>query len=88
MKRLKPPPGDMAGWCAVILAIGLSVGWCASIVISATPWTDQISAEGASLLNGLGQVLAGALATYLGAHVAIDRRRRRREEDEDEDEEP
>lgn len=69
MSRRPAPRVDWAGACALIVATGLAVGWASAIVISATPWTDQISGEGAALLNGIGQVLAGALATYLGSTI-------------------
>lgn len=64
---------DAPGIAAVILAAALGVGWCASIVIAALPITDTISETGAALLNGIGQVLAGAVATYLGSTIGVRR---------------
>lgn len=77
----RPNRIDWPGACAVILAVAVGGGWCVSIILTATPWTDQVSAEGAALLNGIGQVLAGALATYLGAQITT-RARHDGEDDE------
>lgn len=57
---------DWPGLAAFILAVGLGVGWAVSLIILATPWTNQINQAESDLLNGIGQVLAGALATFLG----------------------
>jgi hypothetical protein len=56
-----------------VVALGLSLGWAGAILLASTPFTDPITSEGASLLNGIGQVLAGALATYLGSTIRAGR---------------
>lgn len=60
------PPRDWAGLAALVLAVCLGIGWAVAIVIAATPWGPEITPDSAGLLNGIGQVLAGALATFLG----------------------
>jgi hypothetical protein len=64
-----------------VLAVCVGGGWAVAIIVTATPWTEQVSAEQAALLNGIGQVLAGALATYLGAQITT-RARQDGEDDE------
>jgi hypothetical protein len=59
------------GAVALVLACGLALGWGGSILLASTPWTESLTQHGADLLSGLGQVMAGALATYLGAQVGI-----------------
>jgi len=50
------------------------------MILLATPWTNDISPDHTDLLNGLGQVLAGALATFLG--VSVQQRHERQQESE------
>lgn len=57
------------GLAAVILATALGIGWTSAIIIAALPITDPITDTGAGLLTGIGQVLAGAVATYLGSQI-------------------
>lgn len=76
------PTRDWPGMAAFILAASLGVGWAGALLISATPVTDPISKEGADLLSGIGQVLAGALATYLGTRVGEANGLRRKDDSE------
>lgn len=65
------PPWSWPGVVAFVLAVCVGGGWLIGIGLAALEATgpDVLDAELASLLNGLGQVLAGALATYLGYSV-------------------
>lgn len=72
-------PRDYPGIAALVLAVALGTGWGVAIILQATPFTDPITAAGAQLLNGIGQVLAGALAAFLG--VGVGRRAQRDETD-------
>lgn len=63
-----PPGWTPAGVVAVILAACLGIGW-ATAFVAATVADVQISREGLQVLAGLGQTLAGAVATWLGFHV-------------------
>lgn len=59
---------DFAGVCAVILAFGLSVGWCGAIIWAA--WTGRPANDATiQLLSTLGGAMAGAIATYLGSMI-------------------
>jgi hypothetical protein len=58
---------DWPGRVAFVLAAFVAGGWATALVLASTPWTDTISETGANLLATVGGVLAGALATYLGA---------------------
>lgn len=78
---------DWPGWCAVILASGLAIGWAVALILAWSPWTPKnLTPESAQMLNGLGQVMAGAVATYLGATLAT--RPPRRDEVEDDHDRP
>jgi hypothetical protein len=61
-----PEPTDWRGYIAFVLALGLSAGWCTSIILSAGPRTPPIGEETATLLSTLGGAMVGAVATYLG----------------------
>lgn len=65
---------DWAGVCAVILALGLSIGWATAVIIATTPWHGEFSDAAVEHLDSIGQVLAGSLATYLGTRIARDRK--------------
>lgn len=60
---------DWPGLAAFVLAACLGIGWAAAVIIAATPWGPELNDQSANLFNGIGQVLAGALATYLGVRV-------------------
>jgi hypothetical protein len=64
---------DWAGVCAAILSAGLVTGWALALVLASTPWTETLNGPAADLLSGIGQVLAGALATFLGTRATRDR---------------
>jgi pantoate kinase len=63
-----------AGWCAIILAIALGGGFVFGLVTLSLPYTTGTHDADAQLLNGLGQVLAGAVATFLGSQIPSVRR--------------
>jgi hypothetical protein len=52
-----------------VVALFVSLGWAASMVAAALD--DNVSEAGIQLLTGLGGVLAGAVAGYLGAGAAF-----------------
>lgn len=58
-----------AGTAAVILATFLGGGWAVCLVIGSLPMTPEQNHDTATLLNGIGQVLAGAIATFLGSQI-------------------
>jgi hypothetical protein len=58
-----------AGATAFVVALFLSIGWAAAMVAAALD--DSVSDAGIQLLSGLGGVLAGAVAGYLGAGAAL-----------------
>lgn len=63
------PPWSWQGITALVLGTCLGVGWLLGITLAALEASDRITgldSDLASLLNGIGQVLAGALGTYLG----------------------
>jgi hypothetical protein len=60
---------DWPGAAALVLAAALGIGWAGGVIIAATPWGPELNEQSANLFNGIGQVLAGALATYLGVRV-------------------
>lgn len=60
-------PWNWQGAAALVLAVSIGFGWLAGIVLAALyAGTAGLDPELSSLLNGIGQVLAGALGTYLG----------------------
>lgn len=69
---------DYAGMAALVLATCLGLGWALAMLLAASPWTDTISQPGVELLSGIGQVLAGAVAAFLGVSVG---RRAERQDD-------
>jgi len=80
---VKLPGGTSHGWAgatAFVVATFLSAGWAAAMVAAALD--DDVSAGGIQLLSGLGGVLAGAVAGYLGAGAAVLWRRRDEHDDE------
>ncbi len=68
MHRRRTPWGA-AGVAVVILAAALGIGWLLGLVIALLPATGPNSGEQIQLLNGVGQVLSGALAAYLGSTI-------------------
>jgi membrane associated rhomboid family serine protease len=69
---------DWHGPVALVLALGLSLGWASALIIAALPVTNTISDQGANLLATVGGLMGGAVAAYLGARSAehtADRRR-------------
>lgn len=78
-------PHDLAGTCATILAAGLAVGWCAALILAWSPWTPKdLTPESSQMLNGLGQVMAGAVATYLGSTIGSSNSGSSRDDDREE----
>lgn len=75
---------DWPGIIALVLAIGLAVGFAGGLIFEASPWTNsRISDESAALLSTLGGAMAGAVATYLGVGRRDQARREEHEEHED-----
>jgi hypothetical protein len=72
-----PSGRDYAGVAAVILAVGLVIGWSGALVLTMSPFTHPITDGELQLLGGIGQVLAGSLATFLGARITASVRRER-----------
>lgn len=66
------PPWSWPGVVAVVIAASLGAGWCGALIISAAI-PEPVSQDGLSLLDGLGQTLAGALAAYLGYQIGTAR---------------
>ena len=60
---------NWAGATAFVVALCLSAGWAVAMVAAALD--DNVSEAGIQLLTGLGGVLAGAVAGYLGAGAAL-----------------
>jgi hypothetical protein len=58
-----------AGTAAIILATFLGGGWAICLVLGSLPSTPEQNHDTATLLNGIGQVLAGAIATFLGSQI-------------------
>jgi hypothetical protein len=67
--RLPTTLTNWAGATAFVVALFLSIGWAVSMVAAALD--DDVSAQGIQLLGGLGGVLAGGVAGYLGAAAAL-----------------
>lgn len=57
------------GAVALVISVFVAGGWCAALVLSASPLTDTISEQGANLLSTVGGVLAGGVVTYLGSQI-------------------
>lgn len=56
---------DWAGLCALVLSLGLAIGWVAGIIILA--WHGRSLGEtGGSVASTLGGAIVGAIASYLG----------------------
>ena len=68
-----PRGRDWAGAVAFVVALFVSAGWACAMVAAALD--DDVSAAGIQLLSGLGGVLAGSVAGYLGASAVWFRRR-------------
>lgn len=74
--------GDRWSWhgiTALVLAVCVGGGWLLAVLLAALAavgLAGPLDARLAGLLNGIGQVLAGALGTYLG--FAAGRRHRSR----------
>ena len=69
----RPGAPDWAGVAAVVIAAGLVFGWSVSLILSSTPYTADLGGPSADILSGIGQVLAGALATFIGTRATPDR---------------
>jgi len=75
MTRSWPSPWSWQGATALVLALSLGVGWGVGVVVLAIGGASPGEAQLAELLNGIGQVLAGALGAYLGFTAALLHRR-------------
>ena len=65
-------PRTLPSWVgatAFVVALFVSVGWAAAMVAAALD--DSVSDAGIQLLTGLGGVLAGPVAGFLGAGAAL-----------------
>lgn len=71
--RWPPPPFSWPGIIGLVLALSLGLGWSVTLVIATLPSSPEPTPEGLELLNGIGQVLAGAVATYLGSSIMAQR---------------
>jgi hypothetical protein len=60
---------NWSGATGFVVAFFLSAGWAVAMVAAALD--DNVSDSGIQLLTGLGGVLAGATAGYLGAGAAL-----------------
>jgi hypothetical protein len=80
-RRLKLPETThgWAGATAFVVALFLAAGWAVSMVAAA--FDNDVSDAGIQLLTGLGGVLAGAVAGYLGAAAALVWQRRHEKDD-------
>ena len=66
------PPRTLSSWLgatAFIVALFVSAGWAFAMVAAALD--NDVSNEGVQLLSGLGGILAGATAGFLGAGAAL-----------------
>ncbi len=68
MKQPRTLP-NWVGATAFAVAFFVSLGWAAAMVAAALD--DSVSDAGIQLLSGLGGVLAGATAGFLGAGAAL-----------------
>jgi hypothetical protein len=75
-----PPPFSWPGVIGVILAFSLGLGWAITLVLAALPMTPEPNHDSLELLNGIGQVLAGAVATFMGSAIAGQKRDTRQED--------
>ena len=71
-----PTPWSWPGAIALVRASCLGVGWLGSVLIVGVAVLHGIQpdAQATQVIGGIGQVLAGALSTYLGFTVALQRR--------------
>lgn len=76
--KVPRPSDDWAGATAFVVAAFLAIGWAVSMIVVAID--DNVSEAGIQLLTGLGGVLAGAVAGYLGAGAALIWRRHKDDE--------
>lgn len=60
---------DWAGATALVIGTCLAGSWAAALIIEALANTPVLSMSANRLLSGIGQVLAGAVSTYIGARV-------------------
>ena len=74
MTRSWPTPWSWQGATALVLALALGLGWAVGVVVLAIGGASPGEAQLAELLNGIGQVLAGALGAYLGFTAALHHR--------------
>ena len=80
--KLPHGPAEWTGAVAFVVALFVSIGWAVAMVAAAID--DDVSAQGVQLLAGLGGVLSGAVAAYLGAGTLLLAQRRRERDDEKE----
>jgi hypothetical protein len=68
MKQPRSLP-SWVGATAFIIAFFVSAGW--AVAMAAAAFDDSVSDAGIQLLTGLGGVLTGAVAGFLGAGAAL-----------------
>lgn len=68
MKQPRTLP-SWVGATAFIVALFVSAGW--AVAMAAAAFDDSVSDAGIQLLTGLGGVLTGAVAGFLGAGAAL-----------------
>jgi hypothetical protein len=75
------------GATAFVLALTLGGGWCVGVILAGTPPSIRAvgTQNGIDMLTAVGGVLAGALATYVGASITQGRRDARDEVHEEGD---
>lgn len=77
---MKRSPDDWRGYIAFVMALGISIGFGAALIMSASARTPPINETTATLLATLGGAMVGAIATYMGMGRNI-----RPPDDEDDD---
>ena len=82
---MKGAPRTLSGWVgatAFVVALFVSLGW--AVAMGAAAFDTSVSNEGVQLLAGLGGVLTGAVAGFLGAASMLMFRRRVADDADDE----
>jgi hypothetical protein len=77
--RLPESRTSWTGATAFVVGLFVSLGW--AVAMGAAAFDDNVSAQGVQLLAGLGGVLTGAVAAYLGAGAVMAWRRRLEDDD-------